>query len=426
MDLTLDGLGVLAPAGKRVLLQGALPGEEVRYVRRRRRRNYDEGALLEVLQPSVDRAIPPCEYFGTCGGCSLQHLAPAAQLAVKQGALLGALDRIGGVTPGEVLPSIAGAHTGYRRRARLAARFVGKKDRVLVGFRERDGPRLTDMLSCVTAHPRISGLIPAISSLAGSLTIRQQLPQVEITVADNAVALVFRTLAAPSAADVSRFRDFGRQNGVRVYLQPGGIETVHALDSDPADEGLYYEVPNHDLKLTFGPLDFIQVHREVNLCMIDQALSLLSPSAGERALDLYCGIGNFTLPLARWAGHVTGIEGVPGLTARARSNAERNAIGNADFVTADLAGVGAEGAWTRGHYDLALLDPPRTGASALMPVLSLVGAQRIVYVSCHPGTLARDAGILVREHGYQLKSAGIMDMFPNTSHVESIALFTRK
>jgi 23S rRNA (uracil1939-C5)-methyltransferase len=423
--LTLEGSGVLAPGGKRVLVPGALAGEEVTFQRRRRRRNYDEGVLVEIRRSSPDRVIPACEYFGRCGGCSLQHLSPDAQLAMKQTTLLESLARIGNLQPTEILPPVHGAVWGYRRRARLAVRHVERKGRVLVGFREHEKPWVVDMLTCATVEPAISRLIEPLSSLIGTLSIRARLPQVEATVADNATALVFRVLDAPTSADRAQLAQFSASQGVRVYLQPGNPESVVALHPEQPVDELYYRLPAFDLALTFGPTDFIQVHGEVNRQMVDQALRLLAPAAADRVLDLYCGIGNFTLALARHAGEVLGLEGSVAMIRRAQQNATLAGLSTARFIEADLSGAGAEGAWTRERFDLVLLDPPRTGAVELLPALGKLAARRIVYVSCHPGTLARDAGLLVREHGYRLVSAGVMDMFPHTSHVESMALFER-
>lgn len=426
IDLTLEGAGVVAaPGGKRVLVPGALAGEQISFRRQRRRRNFDEGMLLEVLRPSAQRAAPACAYFSRCGGCSLQHLEPAAQLAMKQASLLDSLRRIGGVVPERVLAPISCSVWGYRRRARLAVRHVAKKGRVLVGFREREQPRVVDMWSCETVHPVVSRLLPALSELVGSLSVRARLPQIEVTVADNATALVLRVLDLPDAGDLDKLRSFALDHGLRIYLQSGGPDSVAPLDPQLADEDLCYAIPAYGLSLSFGPVDFIQVHAEVNLHMIDQAISLLEPVAADRILDLYCGMGNFTLPLAKCAAEVTGIEGSRLALDRARRNAAAAGLANTRFIEADLGGAGAEGAWTRESFDLVLLDPPRTGAAELLPALAGVGARRIVYVSCHPGTLARDAGRLVSEHGYRLCAAGVMDMFPQTSHVESMALFVK-
>ncbi len=423
--LTLEGSGVLAPGGKRVLVPGALAGEEVTFQRRRRRRNYDEGVLVEVRRSSPDRVAPDCEYFGRCGGCSLQHLSPDGQLAMKQQTLLESLARIADLRPAEVLPPLRGAVWGYRRRARLAVRHVERKGRVLVGFREREKPWVVDMLACATADPAISRLIEPLSVLIGTLSVRAQLPQVEATVADNATALVFRVLAAPTPADLATLAQFAASQSVRVFLQPGNPESIVPLNPEKVVDELFYRLPVFDLALTFGPTDFIQVHGEVNRQMVDQALRLLAPEPTDRVLDLFCGIGNFTLPLARRAGEVLGLEGAGAMIRRGQHNADVAGLRNVRFVEANLTGAGVEGAWTREHFDLVLLDPPRTGAAELLPALGRLAPRRIVYVSCHPGTLARDAGLLVREHGFRLKSAGVMDMFPHTSHVESIALFER-
>ncbi len=426
IDLTLEGTGVLAPQGKRVLLPGALAGERVRYARRRRRSRYDEAELIEVLTPSPDRVPPRCEYFGTCGGCSLQHLSIEAQRAQKERALLDALARIGGCTPVRQLPAITAAAWHYRRRARLGVRHVAAKGRVLVGFRERHDSRVTDMQHCAILSPPIGGLLPALSALIDSLSLRARLPQAEVTVADNATALVLRVLDPPTADDLAKLRAFRDRHGLRLYLQPGGPDTLEALDPAAGDDELCYRLDDFGVTLGFGPLDFIQVHAGVNAQMVARVLAELEVGPDDRVLDLYCGIGNFTLPLATRAAAVTGVEGSAAMTAQATRNAQRNGIDNVQFVTADLYGDGLEGAWTRAHHDVVLLDPPRAGAAAVMPLLARTGVRRIVYVSCHPGTLARDVGLLVGDRRYRLEAAGIMDMFPHTSHVESMAVLVRR
>lgn len=423
--LTLEGVGILGSDGKRVLVPGVVPGDRISFTRRRRRRNFDEGRLLDILTPGPDRVEPRCAYFGACGGCALQHLAREAQLSLKEQALLDALARIGGVHPARVLPPLAGAAWAYRRRARLGVRDVAGKSRVLVGFRERERPYVADMATCDTVRPEISRLLLPLSGLIGDLSIRRRLPQVEVTVADNATALVLRTLDTPSAADLRRLVNFEATEGVRLYLQPGGPATAVPLTPEAGTGELTYAIPAYGLELSFGPTDFIQVHGELNLLMIDQALDLLDPRGGDRVLDLYAGIGNFTLPLARRAAAVLGLEGAPDAVARLAGNAARHGMDQVRAVQADLAGAGTGGSWTRERFELVLLDPPRTGAAPLLDCLPALGARRIVYVSCHPGTLARDLGRLVGAHGYRLEAAGIMDMFPQTSHVESMALLTR-
>ncbi len=422
-DITLDGQGVLDVAGKRVFVAGALAGERVRYRVRRRRRNYDEAELIEVVEPSPQRRVPGCPYFGACGGCALQHLDAAAQVDLKQASLLQALSRIGRVVPARVLAPLSGPSWGYRRRARLAVRFVEKKGTALVGFRERGRPYVMDMLSCETLHPAIATLIPALRVLITGLSIRARVPQVEAAVGDDRTALVLRVLDAPSGEDEQRLAGFAREHAVDLYLQPGDEASVVPFSGSGAPGVLSYALPEYSLRLEFGPTDFVQVNADINQAMVRQALELLGPERHESALDLYCGIGNFSLPLAQKVRTVTGVEGAGRAVERAQSNARGAGLENARFVQADLQVDGAGSLAYAGHYDLAILDPPRTGAAALLPLLGDLGRPRLLYVSCHPGTLARDAGQLVNALGYRLEAAGVLDMFPQTSHVEAMALF---
>jgi 23S rRNA (uracil1939-C5)-methyltransferase len=423
VDTTTEGQGVASIAGKRVFITGALAGETVTLRRVRARRNYDEAELLEVTGPSPDRAEPRCASFGRCGGCALQHLSQQGQLALKQRALLESLRRIGGVTPARVIPAFGASPWGYRRRARLAVRFVAGKGRVLVGFSERDSSWITDMTRCETLAPPAAELPGLLGELIGGLALASRIPQVEVAVADNALALVFRVLDEPGAADLAALRRFRDQHGLRVLLQRAGPETIVPLDAGRDDEELWYAIPDAGLSMTFGPTDFVQVNAAVNQRMIALAVELLEPHPAARVLDLYCGIGNFTLPLARHAGFVLGIEGAATLVERAGRNAALNAIRNVEFRVADLA-VASVPAWAA-PFDSVLLDPPRAGAAAVLPILAQMGARRILYISCHPGTLARDAGTLVNDLGFRLAAAGILDMFPQTSHIESVALFER-
>jgi 23S rRNA (uracil1939-C5)-methyltransferase len=420
-DMNTDGQGIASIGGKRIFISGAITGEAVGLRRVRARRSYDEAELLEVAESSPDRVEPRCRYFGTCGACSLQHLSPEAQVRLKESVLLESLMRIGRVAPGRIIPPVTGSPWGYRRRARLAARYVDGKSRVLVGFSERDSSRITDMASCETLHPAVAALIAPLGKLIASLSVARRVPQVEAAVADNATALVFRVLDPPTSPDLAALRDFGARHGVRILLQAG--REPMPLDAQVDGGELWYDVPSQGLRMTFGPTDFVQVNADVNERMIDLALGLLAPDDGMRLLDLYCGIGNFTLPLARRAGGVLGIEGGADMVERARHNAGANGIGNAEFRAADLARAGVlDGT---GRFDAVLLDPPRAGAAEMMAPIAASGARRVLYVSCHPGTLARDAGTLVNELGYGLVAAGILDMFPSTSHVESVALFER-
>lgn len=422
--VTHDGRGIVAGDGKKVFVAGALEGEEVRFRRRKRRRNYDEAELLEVIEASPQRVEARCAVYGRCGGCALQHISIGEQRQVKAQTLRDALQRIGKVEPLTWLPALAGDEWTYRRRARLAVKDVPAKGRVLVGFREKHAPFVTDMQRCeVLAHP-VDGLIAPLSEMIGSLAIRARLPQIEVAVADNAVALVFRVLDPPGEDDLRTLAAFGQRYDLQVWLQPGGLDSIEPVRPAGNPPPLHYALPEFDVEIVFTPTDFVQVNGDVNRRMVQAAIEHLAPEPDDRVLDLYCGIGNFSLPLARRSGQVLGVEGEPTLVERARDNAGRNGIGNAEFRVADLSAVDGSEAWLRQGWDRVLLDPARSGAAELVRHMRTLGPRRIVYVSCHPGTLARDAGMLVNEHGYTLEAAGIIDMFPHTAHVESLAVFS--
>jgi 23S rRNA (uracil1939-C5)-methyltransferase len=421
VGLAHDGSGIARANGKVVFVAGALPGEKITIGRTKRRQGREEGELLEVLAASPARVPPACEHFGVCGGCALQHCAPAAQLAAKALELQEQLERLGRVTPGRVLPPLEGPLFGYRRRARLGVKYVPKKGRVLVGFRERESPYVTDVRHCHVLVPQVGALVGALAALLDGLTIRDRIPQIEVAVADAATVLVLRVLAPPTESDAAQLREFGRTHGLEFWLQPGGLDSAAPLD--PPGARLSYRLPEFDVELEFGPLDFVQVNGVLNERMVSRALDLLAPGAADAVLDLYCGLGNFTLPIARRAGRVHGVEGEAGLVARARRNAERNGLANASFAVANLAGDLRGEPWARERWHRVLLDPPRVGAKEALPAVAASGAERVVYISCHTGSLARDAGLLVHEHGFRLVAAGVMDMFPHTSHVESIAVF---
>jgi 23S rRNA (uracil1939-C5)-methyltransferase len=424
-DLSHEGRGIARVDGKTVFIEDALPGERVEWVRTKRGRNFDEGRLERVLEPSPDRVPPRCAHFGVCGGCALQHLSSPRQLEFKQQQLFEALTRIGRAAPQRTLPPLQADVWSYRRRARLAARWVPKKQRTVVGFRERSTPYIADLKTCEVLQPPVNGLIEPLSQLATGLSIRNRLPQIEVAIADEAVALVVRTLEPLTPADLSLLEQFAREHAVQIWLQPGGYETVAPLDSRAAP--LEYRLADFDVTLQFVPTDFVQVNGALNARMVALAVQLLEPRAGERVLDLYCGLGNFSLPLARSGAHVVGVEGDAGLIARARENAARNGLAaNTEFHTANLADESfAQAPWAQRPYDKVLLDPPRAGAKEALGTAARSGARRIVYVSCHPGSLARDAGVLVHELGFALEAAGVMDMFPHTAHIESIALFVK-
>jgi len=421
VDLAHDGRGVARDAGKAVFIEGALAGERVRYRVFKRRRQLDEAGLVEILSPSPDRVVPHCGHFGICGGCSLQHLSAPAQLEAKQRQLLDNLERIGRVIPERVLAPLRGPAWGYRRRARLGVKYVHKKGRVLAGFREREKPYIADIQRCEILPEPLATLPQNLAALVETLSIREKLPQVEVAGGDAATALVFRVLEPPTAPDIEKIAAFGAAQGVQIFLQTGGLDTVRPLQPDYPP--LSYAVDEGRVTIEFGPVDFIQVNREVNASMVSAAMELLLPTQSDTVLDLFCGLGNFTLPLARRAKRVVGVEGDSALVAKAAANAGRNGIGNAAFFKENLFEPTEFGPWSDDHYDLVLLDPPRAGASALLPRMAHWRPRRVVYISCHPGSLARDAEILVHSQGFKLTCAGVMDMFPHTTHVESIAVF---
>lgn len=420
--LSHDGRGIAHIDGKTVFIDGALPGEEVVFSYISTRRGFDEGRVTEVLRPAPQRVEPRCAHFGVCGGCSLQHMDGAAQVMSKQAILLEQLQHIGRVSDFALLPPLRGEAWGYRRKARLGVRYVRKKGRVLVGFRERHAAYLADIERCEVLDPRVGLRIADLKALVGEMRAFDHIPQIEVAAGDRAVALVFRNLEPLGAADQARLTEFADACGVQIFLQPGGPETVTPLRE--GEDELAYALPAHDVELVFLPTDFTQVNASVNRAMVDQALTLLAPQAADRVLDLFCGIGNFSLPLARRAAHVIGLEGDPGLVARAGANARRNNIANADFHAADLE-QGLPPGVQVGDIDQVLLDPPRSGARVMVEGMARLAPRRIVYVSCNTATLARDTEVLVHQHGYRLVSAGIMDMFPHTAHAEAMALFER-
>jgi 23S rRNA (uracil1939-C5)-methyltransferase len=417
--LSHEGAGVVH-GGKAAFVAGALPGETVRFRRRRRHRQHDEAQLEEVLQRSPERVTPHCHHFDICGGCALQHVSQAAQLRLKEAQLRDNLQRLARVQPRRWLPPIPGPAFGYRRRARLGVKYVERKQRVLVGFRERGSNLVAAIERCEVLSPPVDALISPLCALIDQLSIRARLPQIEVAVADNAVALVLRVLDPPTSQDLQRLHDFQVQHGIHLFLQPGGIDSVQPLS--PQTPTLTYQLPDPGVELEFLPTDFIQINAAVNRALVVTAIQLLELSPQSRVLDLYCGLGNFSLALARSAAHVVGVEGDAALVARARANARRNNIGNAEFYSADLSADVSHAAWLRQSYSHVLIDPPRIGAREVLPLVARLKPSRLLYVSCHPATLARDIEILVSEHGFELLAAGVVDMFAHTAHVESIAL----
>lgn len=422
-DLLHDGRGVGRLDGKAVFVTGALPGETVRVKQTGRNRNYDEGETIEVLVASPDRVQPRCAHFGVCSGCVLQHLEQDRQIAAKQHVLIENLTRIGHVQAATVLDPLVDAAWGYRRKGRFSVRYVEKKGRTVIGFRELNPRFVAELSHCHTIIPELGSRITELAALVDSLDAKRSIPQIEFIAGDGPVALVFRHLDPLGQADQDKLVEFAKTAGFSVYLQPGGADSVRALW--PAQTDLSFFIPAYDLSLEFRPLDFIQVNAGLNQKMIARAIELLDPQPSDRVLDLFCGLGNFTLPISRRAGQVVGVEGDAGLIERARINALRNRASNVEFHAADLAKDLSAQSWMKQGFDKLLIDPPRAGAAEVLAQLPTASLRRIVYVSCHPGSLARDAGFLVRERGYRLVAAGAMDMFPQTAHVESIALFEK-
>ena len=422
-SLAQDGRGVAHLDGKAVFVAGGLPGERVRAAFTRAHRDYDEAEVEEVFEASPERVEPKCPHFGLCGGCSLQHMAPAAQIDAKQRALLDALQRIGGVHPDRVLEPLTAPVWGYRRKARLGVRYVPKKGRVLIGFRERQGRLLADLSRCEVLVPEVGERFGELSELIDGLSVREQIPQIEVMAGDEAICLVFRHLEPLAEADCERLTEFARATGLYVALQPGGPDTIAPLW--PETQPLFYVQPDFGTRVDFRPGDFIQVNAPINRQMVVRALELLDIRQGEHVLELFSGLGNFTLPLLSRGTRVTAVEGDPAMTERAAQNVAANGFEAAEHHAADLMAPDSAAPWLKRGYDKLLLDPPRSGAKEMLPHIGRIAAPRIVYVSCDPATLARDAGELVDAYGYRLEAAGVMDMFPHTAHVESIALFVR-
>ncbi len=424
--LNYDGSGVAHVDGKVVFIDGALPGEHVLFRYRRRHRRYDTGEMVQILSASPERiATPECPYFGICGGCSLQHLQPEAQLVAKQRVLHDNLTRIGKVMPVDWLAPLRGPLWGYRRKARLGVRLVPKKGGVLVGFRERKRSFITPLADCKTLDPRLAALLPALPALITGLSCPQRIPQIEVAAGDQAVALVFRHLDPLNDADRERLRAFGEEHTVQIHLQAQGPESVLAL-WPPRPPLLSYLLPAQGIEILFAANEFTQVNAAVNTRLVDSVLELLDPQPHETVVDLFCGVGNFTLPLAHRAARVVGMEGSEALVRRAQANAEHNKIANADFRQVDLYNEATPIPWDELRLDKLLLDPPRSGAMEAIKQLPVTHMpSRVVYVSCYPATLARDSEYLVHALGFRLLSAGIADMFPHTSHMEAIAVFAR-
>lgn len=420
-----DGRGIAHHDGKIVFVDGALAGEVVEAKVTLVRSKYDEANTVNVIKASQLRVQPPCKHFGVCGGCSLQHIDTQAQIELKQQVLAEQFQHFGHLQPQEWLPPLRHHQAGYRRKARFGVRFVIKKDSLLLGFREKASNYLAELESCAVMDPRLGQSIMSLRELIGALACKDDIPQVEVAAGDDSVALIFRHMQPLIDTDVQALIDFCQQRDWQCYLQPSGYDSVHRVYPVEGEDRLHYAMPDFGLTMRFYPLDFTQVNAEINQKMVKLALELLNPQPNERVLDLFCGLGNFTLPLATKAQYVIGVEGSEAMVQRGYENARFNQLSNVDFYAQDLTADFSQQAWAKEGFDALLIDPPRSGALEVVKYLPNFGAKRIVYVSCNPATLARDAGELAKA-GYTLVKAGVMDMFTHTAHVESIALFIKE
>jgi 23S rRNA (uracil1939-C5)-methyltransferase len=422
-SMSHEGRGIARVNGKTVFVFGALAGETVRIQVLKSTRKFDQATTLEVIEPSAKRITPHCEAFQLCGGCSLQHLGSEDQVALKQQALLDMMGHAE-IDIGDLLPPLRATAWGYRKKARLGVKYVEKKGRVLVGFRELNTSFIADMHRCEVLLPELGHKLDLLSELIGDLDARAQIPQIEIAADADHIQLVFRHLQALSEHDLNRLTDFARSQKFYVQLQPGGPDSVQNLY--PEQQALYLDpLGDGKIRIAFNALDFVQVNSEINRQMVTQALRLLDLQPDDSVLDLFCGLGNFTLPMANSCLQVTGIEGDRAMVGRARESALANNITNTDYHVADLSQPDTDFAWMKRQYDKILLDPPRSGALEMAQLTGRFNASRIVYVSCQPSSLVRDAAIICAQ-GYRMTHLGIMDMFPQTAHVESMAVFDRK
>ena len=422
--LTHDGRGIARVNGKVVFIDEALPGESVDFVYTDSHRDYAEGRVVHIHTRSPSRSEPACSHFGRCGGCSFQHVADAEQIVIKEQLLAEQFSRIGKLEIPSIWSALTGPHWGYRRKARMGVKYVAKKDRVLVGFRERRHPYLAEIDSCKVMQPIVGEHLLALAAMIIQLSIRDKIPQIEVAIGDADCVLAVRVLEPPTAADIEIMRAYAHQHNISLCLQPKGPDSIMPLPGEP-EVMPFYRLPEFGITFNFKPAMFTQVNYEINQQMVARALAALELTRQDRVLDLFCGLGNFTLPLATQAGYVVGIEGDLPLVRHAQENAQFNQLTNVEFHVADLSKDVSTQPWSQQKFSKVLLDPSRAGASEILHNFKHWQPERIVYVSCNPSTLARDAGILVNELGYQLVQAGVMDMFPQTAHVESIALFVK-
>lgn len=422
--LSHDGRGVARVDGKAVFVDNALPGEQVMFRYTWTRKRFDEARAETVLEAADERVEPVCPHTDICGGCSLQHLDPDAQRRRKEAVLAEQLDHFGGLEPAEWLAPLTGPETGYRGQARLGVKYLEDRG-ALVGFREKRNSKVADIRQCEVLLPELGHSLEELRALIERLATCRRIPQIEVSAGDDALALIFRHLDPLPDADQRELVAFCRARGWHCYLQPGNEDTAHRIWPEEGPERLHLRHPDSGLELAFHPVDFMQVNLDMNRRMVPRAVELLDLAPQHRVLDLFCGLGNFSLPIATRAGEVVGVEGSRAMVERGYENARRNHRDNVEFHSWDLTRDPAHQSWAKQGFDRVLLDPPRSGAAEMIEHLPKLGPDRIVYVSCNPATLARDAGALTR-HGYTLESAGIMDMFPHTNHTESIAVFQQR
>lgn len=423
-DLTHDGRGVAKWNDKVVFVQNALPGEVVMAKLNRKTRNYNEALAVEVLKASADRVEPKCEFYSVCNGCSMMHLREDKQIDFKFNTLKSNFHKIAHVEPKSWIEPLTDSHWNYRRRARLSSKWVHAKDKMLVGFREKNGRFVADMNHCEVLEKPLADLLKPLASLFEQMTIKAFIPQVECSMGDETISLIIRHMKPFAADDLEKLKQFAQTHKLQIYLQSKGPKTVVALE--PYSHELNFNLPAYHLRYEFLPNDFIQVNRRMNEKMIDQALQAMDVDSEDVVLDLFCGLGNFTLPLAQQAQLVIGVEGDQQLVDRAIHNAKLNDLDQVKFYAADLTQDHANSEWFQQPFTKVLIDPPRSGAWEILPLIAATSAKKLVYISCHPASLARDTDRLVNELGFTLESAGVMDMFPHTSHVESMAVFTRE
>ncbi len=424
-NLTHEGRGIADIEGKKVFIAGALPGEDVTFEYRFVKRRLAQGQALEVLKASPNRSEPLCKHFDVCGGCAIQHLNPEAAFEFKKNVVLEQFEHFAKLKPELMLEPFLSPLWGYRKKARLGVRYVPKKGGMMVGFREKFSNRLAVMNSCEVLDPSVGQLIDPLKTLLNQVSIKEQIPQIEIAVGDTCTALVIRHLVPLEDKDSEVISAFCKEFGLSFYSQSKGVDSVIKIYPPDQNELLRYRLQDQEIDIDFHPLDFTQVNTHINEKMVAAAIQELDIQPNDKVLDLFCGIGNFTLPLAKKSKFVVGVEGSVTAIDRANHNKVLNQLDHTQFYVNDLFKDDIDAPWINEHFDKILLDPPRSGALAMLPWLAKQKAKKIMYISCNPATLARDAGILVHEYGFTLKTLRVMDMFPHTSHVETMAVFER-